>query len=240
VSQPKILLLDIETAPTLAYVWKLYKENISVDQIVTPTRILCWSGKFLGKSPMVTRSEWGDGRTEMLVDLHKMLNTADAVVTYNGDHFDLPKIQGAFVEGWLAPTAPIPSIDLYKTVRKLGYQSGKLAFVAPYLGIGGKVKHEGFRLWRRVLEEDPKAEALMLKYNKQDVLLLERLYQRLRPFIKKHPYLGEQGPLSCPACGSNAVQRRGTRRTRTTHVDRLHCQKCGHWSSGASRKVEQK
>ena len=44
---PKILILDIETSPLKAYVWKRWKENISLDQTISEWFMLCWSAKWL-------------------------------------------------------------------------------------------------------------------------------------------------------------------------------------------------
>lgn len=231
-----VLLLDIETRPTLAYVWKLFDENISVDQIVEPTAMICWAGKWYGKKGITFMSEWKDGKENMVAGLHAMLSEADAVITYNGDRFDLPKITGEFVVLGLGPVPPIPSIDLFKTVKKLGYASGKLAFVAPLLGIGDKVKHEGFRLWKQVLDGDEKARAKMERYNKQDTILLAKLYSTLRPYIKTHPYLGTGEKQDCPACGGSNLQHRGQRRTKAFFIERLACTDCGAWSDGGRRK----
>jgi hypothetical protein len=232
----KILLLDIETAPTIAYVWRLYDENIGVEQIVEPTRLICWSAKWLGDKNTMFAATWNDPLC--LRKIHDLLSNADAVVTYNGDKFDLPKLMGEFAKEDLGNPGPLASIDLYKTVRKLGFASGKLEFVAPYLGVGNKVKHEGFRLWRQVLDGVPAAQDKMEKYNRQDTRLLEKLYKRLRPFIKNHPYLGYGKPSSCPVCASPRVQKRGTRRTRCFIIERLHCQACGHWPDGRRSKIK--
>lgn len=228
-TKPKILLLDIETAPATAYVWKLFDENIGLDQLINPSRMLCWAAKWY-------RGEWHvaderGNRLAMLKALHVLLSEADAVVTYNGDRFDLPKINGEFVAAGLHPVPPIPSIDLYKTVKHLGYQSGKLLFVAKHLGIGEKVSTGGFKLWADVMTGDEKAWAKMLRYNKQDVALLERLYTKLRPYIKTHPRLHARHER-CPACGSSKVQRRGNRRTKAFTIERLNCQECGSWFDG--------
>ena len=235
---PKILLLDIETSPTLAYVWRLFDENISVDQIIEPTRMICWSGKWYGKKEVAFSSEWDDGQAGMVEKLHSMISEADAVITYNGDRFDLPKIKGEFILQGLPPPPPIPSIDLFKTVKKLGYASGKLAFIAPLLGIGDKVKHEGFRLWSSVLNGDPKARVRMTRYNKQDVILLGQLYKTLLPYISNHPFLGSGERLECIHCSSTRLQRRGTRRTKCLVIERLHCQECGAWRDGTQTKVK--
>ena len=42
----RILFLDIETAPNTAYVWALFDQNISTDQIVDTSYILCASWKW--------------------------------------------------------------------------------------------------------------------------------------------------------------------------------------------------
>ena len=236
--KPNILLLDIETAPTIAYVWTLFDENISVDQIIQPTRTLCWASKWFGKKGVDFYAEWKDGREEMLGQIWRRLEEADAVVTYNGDKFDLPKLMGEFATIGFGNPGPTTSIDLYKTARNLGLPSSKLQFVAPHLGIGEKVKNEGFRLWAKVLDGDPKAQADMERYNRQDTVLLEKLYKALRPFIKNHPYLGTGRVSSCPACGSPRVQRRGIRRTKSFIIERLHCQACGAWGDGSRSKVK--
>jgi uncharacterized protein YprB with RNaseH-like and TPR domain len=229
--------LDIETAPTIAYVWRLYDENIGVDQIIKPTRITCWSAKWVGKKDVIFSSEWTDSRKGMLKKILSLLSAADAVITYNGDKFDLPKLMGEFAVEGLGSPGPLTSIDLYKTVRKLGFQSSKLQFAAPHLGIGEKVANEGFRLWRGIEEGDEKARRKMERYNKQDTRLLEKLYSTLRPYVKNHPYLGVGSPSECPACGSHDVQKRGIRRTKSFFIERLHCQACGTWSDGKRSKV---
>jgi hypothetical protein len=176
-----------------------------------------------------------------LKTIHEALSEADAVVTYNGDKFDLPRLMGEFVAAGLKPPPPIPSIDLYKAVKKLSYQSGKLEFVAPFLDIGSKVKHEGFRLWRAVMDGDPGARVRMEKYNKQDTNLLAKLYKKLRPYMTTHPHIHARGVAghNCPVCGSTKLQRRGYRMTRAFRIERLQCQNetCGAWSSGVRHKI---
>lgn len=233
--KPKILLLDIETAPATAYVWRLFDENIGLEQLITPSRMLCWAAKWYGGGWHIA-DERGN-RLAMLKSLHALLSEADAVVTYNGDRFDLPKINGEFVAAGLDPVPPIPSIDLYKTAKQLGYQSNKLLFVAKHLSIGQKVETGGFKLWADVMAGDEKAWAKMLRYNKQDVALLEKLYTKLRPYIKSHPALHGNGGVNCPVCGSPKVQRRGNRRTKAFTIERLHCQGCGSWFDGRRSKT---
>ena len=239
--KPKILLLDIETAPAIAYVWRLFDENVGLDQLITPGRIICWGAKWLGQRTVFYADERA-GAKKMFTQVHALMAEADAIVTYNGDKFDLPKLDGGFVEYGLPPLPPVTSIDLIKTVRKLGQQSNKLAFIAPQLKIGNKVKHEGFPLWSACLAGDKKAWDRMRKYNAQDVRLLGPLYDALRPYIKNHPYLGgvtkqERTERTCPRCGSGKSQSRGARRTKAFLVQRIQCLGCGGWYEGTREKV---
>ena len=232
----KILVVDVETRPATAYVWRTFKENIGYEQVIDPGGIICWAAKWLDEPELTFRSEWAHGRAEMVRKIHEMLCEADAVITYNGDKFDLPKLNGEFLLDGLPPVPPITSIDVLKTIRKFGFLMNRLAFIGPLLRVGGKVKHEGFELWTKVMNGDEKARAKMEKYNVQDVVLLEKLYKKIRPYIKNHPHLGVD-KHECGACGSKKTQSRGYRRTKTFKIQRIQCQKCGAWSDGVRTKV---
>lgn len=237
-NKPRILVLDIETKPALAYVWRVFKENISPDQIVDSGGMLCFGAKWFGEKEKIFFSEWEHGRRDMVQAAHDLLSEADAVVTFNGDKFDLPKMNGEFLLQGLKPIPPLTSIDTIKTVRKMGLIMNRLAYVGPLLKVGAKIKHEGFDLWIKVMNGDVKAQARMQKYCNQDVALTERLYRKIRPFILNHPHLGKINGNACGACGSKHVQKRGTYRTKYFHVQRLQCQSCGSWSTGVRNKIK--
>jgi hypothetical protein len=230
--EPKILQLDIETYPAKVYVFGSRKQFISPEQVVDPDGVLCWSAKWTGKPAMKFGAKWDDPK--FLEKLWKLIKEADAVVTFNGDGFDLPKIKGALVRAGLPPLPPVTSIDLYKGVKGLGFLSGKLAYVAPLLGLGTKLKHHGFGLWKDVLDGDEKARRLMTRYNKQDVRLQEELYHRLKPYLTKHPHLGARG--ACAACGSTHLTKQGYKHTTCFVIERLQCQSCGKWDEGKRTK----
>lgn len=232
----KILVLDIEWRPAKAYVWQPWKENIHPEKIIEDGGLLCVGAKWLNDKQFYLFSEWEHGHYGMLNMIHAMMSDADAIITYNGDKYDLPKLTGEFVLHGLPPVPPVASIDCIKTVKKFGFFMNRLAFIGPFLRLGGKEEHEGFGLWRKVMEGDPHAEKRMERYCKQDVILLEKLYMKIRPFMQNHPHLGNAG-AACPNCGGHHLQSRGTRRTRCFKVQRLHCQDCGAWSSGTRKKV---
>ena len=232
------MILDIETRPFAVYAWQLWDiKHVSDDQIIERGETICVGAKWLGEKATTMFSTWEHGKQAMIEGIHGMMSEASAIITYNGNKFDLPVLKGEFVLAGLKPTAPVPSIDVYQTVK--GFKLGKhgLGYVGPLLNLGSKVKHEGFALWRSVMNNDPKAQARMEKYCKQDVVLLEKLYKRILPYIKNHPHLGGQQLGACPSCGSMHVQKRGPYRTRTTQAVRLQCQDCGAWHLGARSKV---
>lgn len=235
----KILVLDIETKPALVYTWRLFDANIGLDQVVAPGGILCVGAKWVGAKETFLYSEWEHGREGMLKAVWDMMNEADAIITYNGDKFDIPKLYGEFLLAGLKPPAPPTSIDILKTVRKLGFQSNKLAFIGPYLKVGKKVKTEGFTLWTAVIDGDAKAQRRMKNYCIGDVKLTERVYNLIKPYIRNHPTLGLATTAgACGACSSINVQSRGYRRTKAFKIQRLQCQDCGAWSDGARTKVD--
>lgn len=232
-----VLLLDIEWKPTKAYVWQPWQENITPEKIIEHGGLLCVGAKFLDDKEVTLFSEWEHGHEAMLQGIHDMISIADAVVTYNGDRYDNKKLEGEFLLHGFPSPPPATSIDVLKAVKKMGFFMNRLGFVAPLLGLGGKMEHEGMALWTKVIDGDTKAQERMGKYCKQDVKLLEKLYLKIRPFIRNHPHMGKVGAHECGACGSTKVQSRGTRRTRAYKIQRLQCQDCGSWQDGTRKKI---
>ena len=216
--KPRILLLDIETAPNTAYVWSLRTDYISIEQLVESGYALCVSAKWLGEKEVLFYSIKEHGVGSMLQAIHNLIEEADIVVHYNGTKFDIPTLQREFLTEGLAPPSPIKQIDLLKVVRKqFRFSSNKLDYVCQRLGLGNKVRHKGMQLWRDCMAGNDKAWAVMERYNKRDVVLLEKLYHRLLPWIPNHPnvtlYTGVVA--SCPRCGSAKFQSRGTYQSST-------------------------
>lgn len=221
----------------MSYHWRMFDENIGLDQLITPSQIICFAAQWHGHKKVTFKAVWAGGRKAMLTKLRGMLEAADAVITFNGDRFDLPRINGELVEHRLPPLPKLTSIDLYRHVKKLGFASGKLAYVTPFLKIGEKVKHEGFALWRAVMEGNKGARLRMKKYNIVDTTLLGGLYEALKPYMTNHPVLRDtKGLDDCRACGSLKLQHRGYRRTKAFRIERQHCQDCGSWQDGKRTK----
>lgn len=235
----RLLFLDIETAPHKVYAWGLWDQRIALNQIVEPGYTLCFAAQWHGSREIIFDSV-RHGAKRMLVHAHKLLNEADAVCHYNGRSFDVPTLRGEFMARHMRPPAPFSEIDLIKVARSTRMASRKLDYIAQQLGLGHKIAHKGMDLWRECMAGDPKAWATMERYNKQDVRLLARLYEELRPWIKVHPNVSD-GEIACPHCGSHKVQARGWATTRTMRYQRYQCNGCGTWfrdSRAANRHAQ--
>jgi DNA polymerase elongation subunit (family B) len=236
-SPPKICVLDIETAPIQGYTWGLWKQNIGLNQIIDPGRVLGLGWKWLGK-PVEWASEFHDD--DMVQKAWQVYDRADIVVHFNGTSFDLPWLRREFVARELPPPSPVLEIDLLRVARKqFKLPSYKLQFIAEHLGLGSKLSHEGFPLWIKCMAGDEKAWDRMRRYCMQDVRLTEKVYKRLLPWIDNHPHVGMMENATevrtCRNCGSEKLQRRGEAYTKACAYPRFHCTACGAWSRGPRR-----
>jgi len=229
---PKVLLLDIETAPNIAYTWGLWKQNIAINQIVKPGHTLCWAAKWLGDDDPYFYSIHEDGEPEMIGAAWELLNEADIVVHYNGKKFDIPVLQKEFILNDLPPPYRFKQVDLYQVVRsQFRFASNKLDYVSQQLGMDGKLQHKGMDLWRDCMNGDPAAWEIMEEYNVQDVIMMEPLYRKLLPWIPNHPNMGlyvenPDEPV-CRACGSTNVKQNGWERLTAARYKRYKCNDCG-------------
>lgn len=230
--------MDLEVSPTLATVWGLFNQNIGINQLLGNSQVLCWAAQWVGDDEVFFASDKQDGHKRMIKKMHRLLSEADAVVTYNGDSFDLKILSKEFLMAGLPPPTPYKSIDLYKTVkRRFRFTSNKLDYVAQQLGIGSKTKHPGHELWLNVMNksssEYESSWHLMETYNIQDVLLTGKLYEVLKGWVPNHPSFAVfNDEHCCPNCASKDLQRRGFQLTRSLRYQRYQCNDCGSWSRG--------
>jgi hypothetical protein len=234
----KILALDIETAPNVAHVWGVWKQNIAPNQLMQTGRVMCFAARWLGEDgETLFYSEQGGkrARTKMVKAAHALMTEADVTVHYNGTSFDMPTLNREFLKADIGPPAPYQQVDLLKVVRsEFRFVSNRLDNILKELKIGSKVEHHGHKLWVGCMNGDPEAWATMEEYNRGDVDQLETLYYRLLPWIRSHPnhalYRAASLNPACPNCDSIALQRRGFQYAKTQKYQRYHCQSCGAWS----------
>lgn len=236
----KLLFLDIETTPMTAHTWGLWQQNVSLNQIISSTEMMCFGARWYGSKKVIFRSTHHDGKEEMLKELHALFEEADVVCGWNSAAFDHKHIKREFLEAGMLPPSPAKDLDLMRVVKsQFKFPSNKLDYVAQRLNVGAKVQHSGFDLWVGCMAGDSKSWREMKKYQIQDVNLLVDLYEKLRPWIKNHPSvplhnLKEDG---CVACGSHKLQRRGYEKTSTAVYQRIRCSDCGKWMRSSTREV---
>ena len=241
IKPPRILFIDIETAPSLGYVWGKWEQNVIAFK--EDWYILSFAFKWLGDKKVQTRilpdykfyKNNPQNDKFLAQELWKLFDEADIIIGHHGDGFDIKKSNARFVFHDLPPPSPYKSIDTLKIARRyFKFDSNKLDDLAQYLKIGRKRPHLGFKhTWLDCMTGNMKAWKVMKRYNGHDVTLLEDIYLRLRAWATSHPNLDtfvKRG--NCPTCQSSRLQRRGWSYTKTGKRARFHCNSCGHWSSG--------
>lgn len=231
---PKILIIDIETSPLMAYVWQksVWGANIAEDKILSEWFVLTWSAKWLfddavfGDALKSTEAVMEDD-SRLMKRLWSILDNADIVIAHNGDKFDVPNINTRFVVHGFPPPAPYQTIDTLRIARRqFGFTHNNLNALARVFDIDSKIE-TNFELWKRCIKGDSQALNEMLRYNKKDVQILEELYLRMRPWIKQHPNVSlfiDDKDARCPTCGSNKLSPTG--KSYYTYVSRFDVMRC--------------
>jgi hypothetical protein len=243
VSEPRILLYDIETAPLTSYNWGIWKQNAI--KVKEEWFILSVAWKWLGKKRVecVALPDFTLYDTEPHNDLYvvaqvaELLNAADVVVAHNGNHFDQPKVRARMAVHGLDPPTPFKEVDTLLQARKhFKFTSNRLDALCRELGIGAKRETGGFPTWEGCMNGDPRAWDMMKRYNRHDIGLLEQLYLRLLPWMSSLPNLAVLGdrPDSCPKCGGGPLQSRGWRYYQVARRRCFRCHACGGISYGRS------
>jgi hypothetical protein len=243
-----VAIVDIETAPNLAYVWGHYEQNVIAYE--RQWTLLSFAYKWRGEKkvhcsalcdfPSYERSPHDD--SQLMAALWRVFDEADLIVWHNGDRFDRKKSNTRFLAANLSPPSPYKTVDTLKVARReFAFNSNKLGDLAKFFGFAGKVKHDGAETWLGCIRGDAKQWALMKKYNAHDVVINEWVYERLLPWITNHPNITldepkRESPL-CPNCGSDRVLKRGWNMAKSYRMRRYQCLGCGHWSSGEREKI---
>lgn len=244
---PKILIYDLEVSPTLAWTYGLWKTNvIKVEQ--NPS-IMSISWNWYGEvdqdgEPIVHHESLASiprkGRTNANLALVKLIRSlfdeADILVAHNANRFDNKVAVASFLRYNLSPPSPYKTVDTLTVARSVArFNSNSLNSLGEILGLGKKTETTHADLWYKCLAGDKKAWEQMRVYNNQDVTLLYKIYERLRPYIKNHPNLGDLSERDgvCPKCASNRLEKRGFNTRRQGKVQRYQCKNCGGWTNEA-------
>lgn len=235
----KTLIWDIETSLQPVAVFRLANNDwINPDALLGERYMICAAWKWLHEkkvhavsvldNPELYAKDPHDD-SHVVGKLMEVLAQADVIVHHKGDSFDKPYLNTRALRHGLSPLPPIASVDTYKVAKSaFMLNSNSLNYLGKFLGLGEKI-HTSHELWLRVLNGDPLAVKEMVRYNKQDVVLLEKVYEVLKPYTPNHhsrELFGEEG---CPRCGSQHIQSRGYHRANTRVYQRFQCQGCAGW-----------
>lgn len=240
-SDLKILLFDIECSLAKAYTYGLYDQNISIANVFEHPRMIAFTAKWLGQKKVFAFSEYHQSRKEMLEAIHTLMDEADVVVGWNSRGFDVKWCNAEFLVEKMTPPSPFKQIDLMQeTKRNARFLSNKLDYISERLLGDNKIDYNMARMWIKVdnpntSEADRKREwDAMIRYAKKDTVLLEPLFNELRPWLKM-PHPVSQGDDKCRNCGSLDLEKRGRTATLNGTYQQYKCKVCGAWSRGSAR-----
>jgi hypothetical protein len=235
---PKVLTLDIETAPIMASVWRLFDQNVGLNMIEQDWYILSWAAKWMHEDNVIYQDKsdtWEDEKDyDLLQGIHALLEEADIIITQNGKKFDAKKLNARFILNGMRPPSSYRHIDTLQEAKKhFGFTSNKLEYMTDKLcKTYKKLTHgefPGFELWKECLRGNAKAWQEMQDYNIHDVLSLEELYTIMLPWMKTHLNINLYHPgneLLC-RCGGSEFSHNGYSYSNLSKFDRFQCTSCG-------------
>lgn len=213
--------------------------------------MLCVAWKFLGESKVYCASVMDFPKTfakDCTNDVHVAKAIAEAVAQadltcgWYSSRFDVPFINSKLILHGQDILVPTPHLDLWKTARyQLRLSSNRLAVVADFLGIQEKTRLKG-PIWIRATAGHKPSLRYVIKHCKQDVVVLEEAYLKLRRLVPGHVNVAlksyREGVDACPICGSLiGLQKRGWNYARVSKKQRYFCTICRGWSSGKPTRV---
>jgi len=139
-------------------------------------------------SGVIKKSELMDGTLDkrLVEDCINDMWKFDKIVTYYGTRFDVPflRTRALFWDVEFPKYSQINHKDCYYMVRnKMCLHSNRLENACRLMGIKGKT-HVDWNYWIRALTGDEKSLKYILDHNKKDVIILEKLYNKLLQYVR--------------------------------------------------------
>jgi len=226
-----VLFYDIETAPMVSYLWNPKVSFVPKHMNIKDSFMLTWAAKWghmttVKSAHMATHELHKQDDSRVVLELANLMRKADIVVAHNGDRFDLKRVNGRVALHGQEPLGSVKTIDTLKLSRaSFGFAYHNLDYLAQTFLGERKIKTD-FDLWTESMHGDEAAMRRMVKYNKQDVLLLERVFEAIKPYVKSLPRMVTGTGVRCPHCGSSNYQSRGTKETNAFTYAQFQCNKC--------------
>ncbi len=239
IKEPRILIYDLETLPNKGYFFGLFDQRINPNFIIEEKSIVTIAYKWMHEKTAKVLSIADFGKLKNPYDDKKLLkaflevyDTADYTVAHYGDAFDTKFLHArAFLTGLPAP-APVAQIDTYKLAKRhFNLNSNRLDFLGKKLGFGGKMPMD-WSYWVKCAEGHLPSIKKMAAYNKQDVVLLEKVFKKLLKSTStklNYEIFNPSEEHLCKHCGSKSLHNRGFVHTKTRSLQRVVCKDCGAW-----------
>lgn len=231
-SKKKVLFWDIETNPGLFYGWSMRYEPFYQ---LKGTSVSCVAYKWEHENKVHTirlsKSEHlKDARDDksIIEKMSKVINEADVMIAHNGDSFDWKKFNARVLHHNLPPLKKPKLVDTLKMVRsQMKFDSHKLGDLCKQLEVSLKIENEK-NLFVKALT-CWKSYKKLYKYCVGDVIALEDVYNKLKPYCKPAYHVGrlDGKDFSCASCGSEKIVKWGTFITVYSEKQRLRCKDCG-------------
>lgn len=162
-----------------------------------------------------------------------VLSKADMWITWYGGGFDIPYLNSRLLYHKLPVLPRVPHVDGWRVARgQMKMHSNRLASVSSFLGVEEKTPLNG-PIWIRASAGHKPSIKYVVQHCRQDVVVLEQVYNIIKPLAITHPNVGLMNGLThaCPKCGiEGKMQKRGSYVAKTRVCQRVHCQNCGSWS----------
>ena len=202
---PSVLFMDIETFPIEGEAWSPWDTNIL--RVKKDWCVATWAAKWQGDNRMMydaTTFKEAAARDDkrICLPLWHLFEEADIVIAQNGKKFDIPKMNSRWWKHGFGPPSSYRLIDTLEEARKTFSQTyNSLDELGKFLGVGGKMRTGGKELWFDYLDGVTEAKDKMIRYNKSDVELLERVYDKMKGWMPNHPRMSHNPNAElCPVC----------------------------------------
>lgn len=239
----KVLVYDLEITPTLGWTYGIWQVNVlrvEKNPIIMSYSYMWYEdgGENVIHHERISQKDlnnWSDKK--LAIKLRDLFIKADVVIAHNANRFDNKVANGAFLRNNLTPPSPYKTVDTLMVARSVAkFNSNSLDSLGQLFGLGEKSEVKHSSLWYKCLGGCKESWKLMETYNNQDVEILVALYEKLRPYIKNHPNMGDLTQLNgvCPKCLSSDLKKEGTHTRRGGRVQSYSCNNCGGWCNEAT------
>ena len=172
---------------------------------------------------------------KLLKDVYTRLLDCDVWLTHFGTWFDINFVNSRLIYHRLPIIPPnFNHIDTWKIAKnRLKLRNNRLITISEFLGTEDEKNAIKPEQWIRAMGGHRPSMNYIVEHCRRDVLVLEEVYNIIKPLVLDHPNKGLiDGRGGCAICGENKLQKRGYHVTRTRKYQRFQCQGCGGWSKG--------